>query len=181
MRPVIIAAVLIFLVASLPVRAGEPASGAEQVTDDVPGYEDAVKAAIEGDARELVAILKRLAELGDVPSQFRLGWCYRRGHGITKDPGEAFKWIRRAALGGHEEAMETLAGLYGRGEGTTKSVTDAVRWYERAARAGSPWAHFVLGHIYRVGKVVEVDYARAFDHYAEAARQEGMSRALLKS
>ena len=136
-------------------------------------FKDAAEAMFRGDHEKSLAIWARLAKRGDVRSQFRLGRAYYTGRGTAKDPDKAFKWLRRAALGGYKEAMETLADLYHQGYGTTKSVKDAVRWYEIAAEAGVHDAHMALGYIYQTGEGVEVDYARAFHHYAEAGRGSG--------
>ena len=42
---------------------------------------------------------------------FRLGRLYERGEGVKKDDGEALRWFRMAATGGHKEAAQRLAQL----------------------------------------------------------------------
>lgn len=50
------------------------------------------------------------AQRGHAEAQYYLGLLFMAGTGVDKDPGEADKWIRRAAAGGHEPARQFIDG-----------------------------------------------------------------------
>jgi TPR repeat protein len=52
-----------------------------------------------------------LAEQGHARAQIRLGFMYHFGEGVTKDPKEAVRWIRKAAKQGDALAKTNLASL----------------------------------------------------------------------
>jgi TPR repeat protein len=47
-----------------------------------------------------------------------VGYIYRRGLGVTKDPAEALKWYQKGADSGNQVAIMVLAEMYATGEGT---------------------------------------------------------------
>jgi TPR repeat protein len=48
------------------------------------------------------------AEQGDAESQFYLGRALYKGEGVTRDPEEAMKWLRRSAGQDYKIAHEFL-------------------------------------------------------------------------
>ena len=52
------------------------------------------------------------AEQGDAKAQARLGFCYLKGSGVTRDSAEAVKWFRKAADQGYAVAQYDLGVEY---------------------------------------------------------------------
>lgn len=74
--------------------------------------------------------LQQLAEDGDREVQFRLAQRYEHGaNGVAKDAGKALTWYRRAAAGGHAQAIETVARIdAGRPIGVARAPQIGVKW-----------------------------------------------------
>lgn len=64
-----------------------------------------------------ISELKKRAESGDVSAQNDLGYAYKTGSGVEKNPKEAIKWIRRAADAGSPMAQRNFGLAYGQGYG----------------------------------------------------------------
>ena len=62
------------------------------------------------------------------PAQRCVGYLYRNGLGVAKDPAEAVKWYRKAAPVDPKCALE-LAEMYAAGEGTTLDRPEAFMMY----------------------------------------------------
>jgi hypothetical protein len=65
---------------------------------------------------------------------------YMLGRGVSKDEGEAAKWIRKAADQGLAMAQYNLGSMYENGQGVTKDKNLAIEWYRKAALQGYPLA-----------------------------------------
>lgn len=77
--------------------------------------------------------LREAAEAGDADACYRLGLTYRKGSPAhPRDDLGAVLWFRRAAEGGHREAMLALAEAYRGGHGVVRDRREAARWGERA-------------------------------------------------
>lgn len=79
--------------------------------------------------------LREAAEAGDPEACFRLGQAFLRGDAHRpKDDLSAVQWFRKAAEGGHREAMRALAEAYRGGHGVLRDPRAAAHW-EAAAGA----------------------------------------------
>ena len=79
--------------------------------------------------------LREAAEAGDLEACYRLGLAYRQGDSQRlRDHLSAALWFRRAAEGGHREAMRALAEAYLGGHGVLRDRREAARWEETAGR-----------------------------------------------
>lgn len=89
-----------------------------------------------------VRLLRAAAEEGHAPAQHRLGayWWFS----VQNDPGEAARWVRRAADQGYAEAMTFLAFLHQYGHGVPRDRRAALRWLRAAAAQGDPDAQIEL-------------------------------------
>ena len=77
--------------------------------------------------------LREAAEAGDPEACFRLGQAFLRGDAHRpKDDLSAALWFRKAAEGGHREAMRALAEAYRGGHGVLRDPRAAARWEEAA-------------------------------------------------
>jgi hypothetical protein len=163
------------------------------------GYEDARKAAEQGDAdaqcnlghcydngkgvtqnyTEAVKWFRKAAEQGDADAQYKLGEYYYNDQSVTQDRVEAVKWYRRAAEQGHARAQNNLGYCYEHGQVVTQDRAEAVKWYREAAEQGNAGAQWNLGFCYEKGKGVSKDFAEAVKWYRKAAEQ-GIASAQLK-
>ena len=121
----------------------------------------------EGDLKQI----KLKAEQGDARAQYKLGYCYDMGWGVTQDDKEAVKWYRKAAEQGDASAQDSLGFCYQEGEGVTKDDKEAVKWYRKAAEQGYAGAQYNLGGCYYKGEGVAQDYQEAVKWYRKAAEQ----------
>jgi len=68
-----------------------------QPSPALAGYREGIDALNRGDHAAALAELKPLAMAGDAKAQWALGYMYRLGLGVPKDPARAKEWERRAA------------------------------------------------------------------------------------
>jgi uncharacterized protein len=123
--------------------------------------EDGAAAADHKDYATAFKLWRPLAERGDAMAQFKLGWMYESGSGVTKDYKEAIGWWRLAAEQGEAKAQHNLGWMYRGGEGVPQDYKEAVRWFRLAAAQGLADAQRSLGQMYAEGKGVLQDYTRA--------------------
>src|SRR5436190_11839444 len=65
-------------------------------------------AADRGDFAAALAIFRPLAEKGNPRAQANLGAAYLQGVGVPKDPDEGYRWLRKAANQGDQNALALL-------------------------------------------------------------------------
>jgi hypothetical protein len=116
-------------------------------------------------------------------AQFRLGWNYFRGIGVSKDVWVAIDWFRKAAKQNDANAQNMLGVLYATGDGVARDRRQAFKWYSMAAKQGLAVAESNLAWFYhqdnyyisgQVGVNRDVGYAKKL--YQSAARK-GYSKA----
>ncbi len=95
--------------------------------------------------------LRKAAEQGDAPAQFRLGLELFSGLRVPQDFAESAIWYRKAAEGGEAHAENALGDSYTYGWGVPKDSAEAVIWYSKAAEHGSIDAIRTLGFYYGSG------------------------------
>lgn len=98
-----------------------------------------------------------------------MGYCYRYGHGVSRDYVQAFTWFKKSAEGGNRWAMGELGHCYYHGRGTPRNYTSALTWYRKGADRGDGASQTGLGHLYEYGRGVETSSAQAFQWYKKAA------------
>lgn len=108
---------------------------------------------------------------GDCKAQFRLGYAYLYGRGVTEDKTEAVKWYRKSAEQGDPDAQNSLGYAYSYGEGVAQDKAEAVVWYRKAAEQGLASAQNSLGYAYDHGVGVAEDKDEAEKWYRKAAEQ----------
>ncbi len=126
---------------------------------------------------EAVAYYRKAAVQGEPEGEYGLGSMYAAGQGVKRDPGEARKWIARAAEKGHAAAINSLAQAYISGElgidETQRNGAEALRWVRRAADSGYLPALERLAAAYRTGAyglAVDLKQAEALEAKGRAAR-----------
>ena len=114
---------------------------------------------------------RKAAEGGHSEAQFKLGYCYDEGKGVTKDTIAAAVWYAKAAAQGHANAQFNLGSLYEHGEGVAQDFESAAAWYAKAAAQGHAAAQFNLSVFFENGRGVAQDFKTAAAWYAKAAAQ----------
>ena len=76
--------------------------------------------------------LKTAAEKGHKKAQYRLGRCYEKGRGVTKDEIAAFQWYGKSAAQDYAKAQYAVGNCYKEGIGTAKDHITAhlIRFYD---------------------------------------------------
>jgi TPR repeat protein len=121
--------------------------------------------------RKQVEELKAKAEAGDAESEYRLGLCYFRGRGVTKDEAVAFRWSRKAAEQNYAPAQNNLGAAYATGRGVVKDNAAAFKLYRKAAEQNYAVAQCNLGLCYATGEGMTKDYVKAYTWFLLAAGQ----------
>ncbi|KAH9911997.1 HCP-like protein [Fomitopsis serialis] len=106
--------------------------------------------------REAMALLKRLADRGHMPSQYFLADCYANGIGTHKnrqDFDHAFPLFVLAAKHGHPDAAYRAGTCCENGWGCRRESAKAVQFYKKSAAAGHPGALYRLGIAYLNGEL----------------------------
>lgn len=104
--------------------------------------------------------LLRLAEDGDVESQYHLSRFYYEGDGVEKDEERGLMWLTKAADAGLLDAMTTLAVLLRKSREPEK-VKIANQLLLKAAEAGDLTATLTLSLHYSVGIGLTKDNVQA--------------------
>ncbi|THG96313.1 hypothetical protein EW026_g5499 [Hermanssonia centrifuga] len=98
--------------------------------------------------REAIALLKRNADRGHMPSQYFLADCYANGIGTHKnrqDFDRAFPLFVLAAKHGHPDAAYRAGTCCENGWGCRRESAKALTFYKKAAAALHPGAMYRLG------------------------------------
>jgi TPR repeat protein len=104
-------------------------------------------------------------------SDFALGVMYCKGEGGEQDTAKGASHFRRAADGGHAEALYNLGLLYLKGSGVPRDLREAARCFRLSAAKGFAKAQYNLGLMYARGDGVERDRRKALHWLAHSARQ----------
>jgi len=119
---------------------------------------------------DLQALIQE-AELGNREAQFKLGYLYNKGQGVTKNITKAVYWLRKAVEQNHAGSQCFLGLMYLKGlEEFPKDNKKAVYLLTKSAEQEVPFAQLWLGRVYLNGEVVPQDYQRAFYWLNKATR-----------
>lgn len=117
-------------------------------------YRVAMKHLFQRDYRDAAALLSTLANNGHATSQFRLGYLYRQGLGVPRNPRLAIYWFEKAARQEDVGGQYWLAESYRRGEGVPASPELAFQWFQRLAERGYAPAQYQVALAYADGRGV---------------------------
>ena len=126
---------------------------------------------------------EKAARKGDPEAMYRLGCCYKSGHGVEKDEAKAAEWFEKAALQGYQEANDKLISVLYHiillAENKEDEDLDYVYWekkitywFEKAAECGDEIIQVKLGECYENGWIVEEDLQKAAYWYEEATMMD---------
>ncbi len=108
------------------------------------------------------------SEMNSEIAQYRLGYAYYAGDGVTKNYKLAVEWFRKAAWRGCESSHLYLAYCYRDGTGVEKDLNQAAEHFERAARNGDRTALSNLGLCYLNGDGVRKNLKKAKELFNRA-------------
>ncbi|MBK8509465.1 MAG: sel1 repeat family protein [Candidatus Competibacteraceae bacterium] len=114
-------------------------------------YRLAMKHLFQRDYPAGAALLATLSDNGHAPAQFRLGFLYRLGFGVPRNPRLAIYWFEKAARQGEVGGQYWLAESYRRGEGVPASPELAFQWFQRLAERGYAPAQYQVALAYADG------------------------------
>ena len=120
-----------------------------------------------------VGMLLERAITGDAKSCFLLACEYER----KGEWGDAYFWMRQAALKKHLWALTNLGVYYERGYGTQQDIKKAFVWWKRAATLGSVPAMFNMGFHLLYGDGVRKNYRKAVSYLTQVVAREPLSQA----
>lgn len=81
------------------------------------------------DYRQILGVVKPLAEMGDPEAEYLLGKEYETGGIITKDPDTAKLWLQKSAAQGYAEASWEIGTI-------TSDRKEAEKWIRKAVEQG---------------------------------------------
>jgi TPR repeat protein len=120
-----------------------------------------------------IKALQESAEQGNLRAQYQLAKRCQTGIGVTKDPAEAFKWMRMASQNNTASSLignatYELGLMYEKGEGTPQDINAAYKCFIAAAgpEFAEPDALFRVGQMYEKGEGVPQDDQKAVDYYS---------------
>lgn len=144
---------------------------------------------IEHDAKKAFKYYQLSAAQGNLMGMCNLGWCYQEGIGTDMNFLSAEEWIRKAADGGLQDAIDILNNnpLYNSTPVAQKSEEDllneaqtaydnedyslAVNIWKELAVQGNSEAMKNLGNCYSDGNGVKQDYEESANWYKKAVEQ----------
>lgn len=112
-----------------------------------PGAEVApyVRFLEQRDYTAAIPLLKTAIADEDARAMGFLAALYMLGHGVHKDPQEAYLWFRQAANRGDLPSQTALGMCLAGGRGTKVDYDEAAFWFFRAGSAGYMMAISMLG------------------------------------
>lgn len=104
------------------------------------------------DEQQAVTCYTQAAAQGHTKSQFKLGFAYEHGRGVSRDLTKAAEFYQKAAESGHVESQFNLANLYLLDDdGVRIDSAKAALWLNKIAESGDARAQFMLGQLYETG------------------------------
>jgi len=119
------------------------------LTLSASSFDKAQEAYDNEDYKKAAALMKPLAEGGDVQAQTCLAVMYEDGDGVAQDIKKALYWYEKAANQGDIDSQLILAMSYCHGDGVGKDLKTCAKWAKMAKDQGENvailWSEFDLG------------------------------------
>lgn len=125
---------------------------------------------------------RKMAEVGSVEAQLRVGWMYYTGHGVEVDLNEARRWYLKAAESNSPEGQFYLGRFYR----AQTLYQQAMNCFQKSASHNYMPSIYQSGVMYELGEGVAIDKDKAYKYYEQAARmghlrsQREMARMIIK-
>ncbi|MBR5130262.1 MAG: sel1 repeat family protein [Alphaproteobacteria bacterium] len=111
----------------------------------------------------------KVADYGDMNSQFILAEAYELGKNTEPNPKKSLAYYKKAAKQGHFEACMKLGKIYTENKWVKEDLEQAEFWYKKAAEQGYVPAQIKLSDMAEHQK--KVDYKEAYYWLAIATKQ----------
>lgn len=128
-----------------------------------------MSAEIKGEDYWDLAWHAKMADYGDMVSQFVMARAYEFGKNTEPNPQKALAFYKKAAKQGHFEACMRLGKIYTENKWVKSDEEQARFWYEKAAQNGYAPAQMKLSDMAEHQK--RPDYEMAYYWLARATRQ----------
>jgi hypothetical protein len=115
-----------------------------------PDLESARRSYENSDYATALKEVTPLAEQGNPEAQLLLAKMYLKGEGVPKDPNQANKWFRQAAMQGNAESQFFLGAWYLLPH---RDITEGLKWMQLSAEQGNQDAQLLLGKAYLQGEL----------------------------
>lgn len=110
---------------------------------------------------------KKLALAGNVDAQFKLGYMYEKGRGVSKDLNKAVQWYKKSSSQGFKSAQHRIVFLDVKKHGLKSKHR---RWLKalKSDASTDDNAMFLLANLYETGIAVKADLNKARYYYKRA-------------
>jgi cell division septation protein DedD len=133
---------------------------------------DGVDAWDQGDFAKAIHEWAPLAAAGDADAQFNMGQACKLGRGVRTDFTKAIDYFRKAALQGHERAIDNLGLLlFQQGQ-----RGEAMLWLTKSAKRGEARAQYLVGLALFNGDLIPKNWTKAYALML-LAQQQGLTQA----
>lgn len=122
-------------------------------------------------ASEALANLERLANVGHLKSQIRLGELYKKGEVVRQNYQKSFFWFKKAADQDDGSAQNAVGEFYLSGLGVNEDYSIAYSLFQKAAAKNNPEAQVNIGQMYLNGRGVNKSEKEAVDWFIKAAER----------
>jgi tetratricopeptide (TPR) repeat protein len=119
--------------------------------------------------------IRRSADVGYAPAQVMLGYFYETGRLVTREPGQAADWYKKASKQGDPIGSWLLGRLYYTGTGVPHDLNLAAAALQKAASQDDPFGEYLLGMVL----LERPNYPQAASWFRKAALQ-GLPQAQLQ-
>lgn len=153
-----------------PIPGPSAAAAAAAPLDPLEEYNRALAEIESGRTAAGLASLRRAAEAGLAPAQYRLAKAYENGEGVARDLARARALTEQAAEAGNCRAMHDAGVFLARGEGAALDEVGAARWFRAAAERGVADSQYNLGLLHQQGRGVAQSAPDALYWFLVAAR-----------
>ncbi|KAI8886494.1 HCP-like protein [Backusella circina FSU 941] len=112
------------------------------------------------------------ALVGDGNAMYQIGLMYYHGTDFLEDKDTGFKWIKKAAISGIQEAQLAVADMFKEGEDAVdQNYYQSSIWYLKCARQKNNVAQYNLGVLYDNGLGVRNDPLEASKWFTKSSDQ----------
>lgn len=111
----------------------------------------------------------KVADYGDMHSQFVMAQAYELGQNTEPNPKKSLAFYKKAARQGHFESCMKLGKIYSENKWVKEDLEQAEFWYEQAAQKGYAPAQIKLSDMVEHKK--KPDYEKAYYWLAMATKQ----------
>ncbi len=99
-----------------------------------------------------------------------LGYAYYFGLGVAVDYKKAYRYFKKSADLGYEDAYFSLGSMYEMGCGVRINFKLALDYYLKAAEVDNASALFSIGYAYEFGELgLKADVKQAMEYYQRAS------------